>query len=209
MLIVIVGMPCSGKTTALEVCKKLGARTVASGDIVRDEIRRRGLPYNKITDRDVSGMFHEKGGERLLIERVLERVGGVRKARLSAMSKPAGFAHDPAKDFIAIDGLRDVEQLQELERRTKVKPMVIRLDASFDVRLRRCIGRHRFTDESRAYLKSRDDVEKRRGLGEMMKRADLVFDTEDFNEAQFRKAFESFLKTLLAKRTGHKNRRLL
>ncbi|MBI4017909.1 MAG: AAA family ATPase [Candidatus Aenigmarchaeota archaeon] len=182
MIIVIVGMPCAGKTTALSVCKELGARAVASGDIVRDEIAVRGLPYNERTDREVAGIFHEAGGERVLVERVLERAGG-----------------NPKKDLIVIDGLRSAVQLKELKRMTGVKPVVIAIEASFEQRLKRCVRRHRFAHEDKAYLTSRDKVEGQRGLAELLAKADYKFDTEGMNEVTFKREFKAFVEKMVLK----------
>ncbi|QQG39552.1 MAG: AAA family ATPase [Candidatus Aenigmatarchaeota archaeon] len=180
MLVVIVGMPCSGKTTALDVCKELGADPVSSGDVVREEIEKRGLPYTEETDRDVAGWFHEKGRERVLVQRVL--------ARLKS---------NPKTDFVAIDGLRDVVQLKILEELAGVKPVVISVEAPFGERLRRCLLRKRFEEEDKAYLLSRDEVENARGLGRLISKADHAFDTEGMDEATFRREFGKFIRKLL------------
>lgn len=177
MLLVIVGMPCSGKTTALDVCRELGAKTVAAGDVIREEITRRGLPYDERTDREVSGLFHGKGRERVLVERVLEKAGG-----------------DPKKNFVAVDGFRSVEQLNILQKKTGTKPIVIALDAPFEDRLKRCLLRHRFPNETETYLRSRDNVEKERGLADLLEHAAYRFSTGGMDEATFRREFKEFLQ---------------
>ena len=47
VIIVVVGRPASGKTTVLEMIEKMGFSIASTGDIIRDEIERRGLQYNK------------------------------------------------------------------------------------------------------------------------------------------------------------------
>lgn len=182
MLLLIVGMPCSGKTTALDVCRSLGARILSSGDVVREEIARQGLPYNERTDRDVAGWFHEKGRERLLVERVLVKVGG-----------------DPQRQFIALDGLRSAVQLRHLQEMAGVKPVIVALEASPEERLKRCLSRHRFPHETKAYLLSRDETERERGLEGLIKLADYRFNTNGMDEKTFRKEFKVFMKGILSK----------
>ena len=96
MLILIVGMPSSGKTTAARILGEMGFSVASTGDVIREEIKRRGLPYTKENDRKVADWFHEEGREKIVIDRLLKKVSG---------------------EKIVIEGLRDPKQLKELERR--------------------------------------------------------------------------------------------
>ena len=71
-LIVIVGMPGSGKTFAGEILKKrFNAKVVETGDIIREEIKRRGAKYTPETDKKFRDWFHS-GREHLVIKRLLK-----------------------------------------------------------------------------------------------------------------------------------------
>ena len=115
MMVVIVGAPASGKTTAVEEFKKMGFSVCSSGDIIREEIKNRGLPYNKKNDRKIAEWFHKEGREKLLVERALKKVKGKK---------------------IAIEGLRSPSQLKELEKQTGERPIIIAVKADFKRDLR-------------------------------------------------------------------------
>ena len=153
-IIVIVGMPGAGKTTMAEVAREMGATVVNTGDIIRDEIKKRGLPYNKDNDRKIAVWFHEKGRESLLISRVLEKIND--------------------GDFVVIEGLRSPSQLFELQKKTGTKPVVVAVEASFENRHSREIRRHRFEKETEKYLTERDRLEISHGLGRLIKMADYT-----------------------------------
>ncbi|HEX59524.1 MAG TPA: hypothetical protein ENF26_05205, partial [Methanomicrobia archaeon] len=43
-IIAFVGAPASGKTEAANVARELGIPVISMGDVIREELRRRGLP---------------------------------------------------------------------------------------------------------------------------------------------------------------------
>lgn len=183
MLLIIVGMPCAGKTTALEVCEEMGAVTVSSGNVIREEIERRGVEYNEETDREVAAEFHREGKEEELMRRVLEKV------------------RDELEDgigdsFVAIEGLRAVGQVEFLEEETGVESTVVAVEASFEERVDRCLVRERFPGEDEEYIRSRDEVEKERGLDELIENADYHLDTTDMTIEEFRDEFKKLVDKL-------------
>ena len=79
-LILIVGLPGSGKSTVADFLKnKFNAVIVHSGDIIREEIKRRGWEYNPKTDALIAHWFHTGGRERLVVERVWIKIKKSRK----------------------------------------------------------------------------------------------------------------------------------
>ena len=74
-LIVIVGLPGSGKTFASEIIKsKFKADTFHTGDIIRQEIKRRGWKYTPKTDTFIAHWFHSQGREKLLLSRLWNQI---------------------------------------------------------------------------------------------------------------------------------------
>ena len=175
MLILIVGMPSSGKTTAAQILGKMGFSVASTGDVIREEIKRRGLPYTKENDRKVADWFHEEGREKIVIDRLLKKVSG---------------------EKIVIEGLRDPKQLKELERRTGKKPVIIAIKSSFESRLKRELAKRRFLDETEEDLRKRDEAELRLGEGELIKMADYAIDNTNLTKEELKKKLKKILQTI-------------
>jgi len=169
MLILIVGMPSSGKTTAAQIFEEMGFSVASTGDIVREEIKSRDLPYTKENDREVADWFHEGDREALVIERLLDKVKG---------------------DKIVIEGLRSDEQLYKLEEKTEKVPVIIAIKASFESRLKRELAKKRFTDMTREDLEKRDMAEMRLGEGELMEKANYIIDNTNLTKEELKKILE-------------------
>jgi len=159
-LILIVGLPGSGKSTAAEIIKKkFNADIVHSGDIIREEIKKRGLDYTPKTDAFFAHWFHTSGREKLLVKRAWNKI---RKSK---------------KKIIVIDGFRSPKDLFYLKKFAKTKPFIITVNASFKVRANRELKRCRFgEEESVTYLQIREKLEKKHGIEELMKKADFEID---------------------------------
>jgi dephospho-CoA kinase len=62
MIVAIVGMPGSGKSEAAKVFVKSGFECIRFGQIVVDELRRRGLPVEEVYERQIREEFRERYG---------------------------------------------------------------------------------------------------------------------------------------------------
>lgn len=176
MIVLIVGEPLSGKTTALKVLKKIGFSTASTGDVIRDEIKNRNLPYTKENDAKIAEWFHKDNREILLIKRLLKKVKG---------------------DKIAIEGLRSPIQLKELERKTDVRPIIIAIKADFKTRLKRMKERKRFPGEDEKYLRKREEREARHGEMEFIKMADYTIDNTNLSLKEFEQKVRDIVKRIL------------
>ena len=154
-IILIVGLPGSGKTHAAAfVKKKFGAKVINSGDIIRDEIERRGIKYSPTADASVAHWFHQYGREAVLVQKVYEKIVRARKK------------------LIIIEGFRDIDQLQILEDLLDHKISVIAVKCHFRTRWKRELGRGRFgKEETKEYIKNRDISEKHRGVERIIRKA--------------------------------------
>jgi len=154
LIVCIVGMPGSGKSLATKTIKnKFNAFVVSSGDIIRDEIRRRGLKYTPESDMKISHWFHIKGRERLIAARTCEK------------------AKKSKKKIIVLEGFRSPNEVAQLKKLLGQKPAVIAIIAGFKTRYARLAGRKRFAVEQK-YLIARDKLELSHGLGQLIKKAD-------------------------------------
>ena len=175
MLILIVGMPSSGKTTAAKMLEEMGFSVASTGDVIREEIKRRGLPYTKENDRKVADWFHEEGREKIVIARLRSKLKGEKKA---------------------IDGLRDPKQLKELERKTGKRPVIIAIESGFESRVKRELAKKRFSDITEEDLEKRDQAELKLGEGELIKKANYVIDNTNLTTEELKEEIEKILKDI-------------
>lgn len=153
VLLSVVGMPCSGKSTVAQIMrKKFNACIFSTGDIIREEIKRRGLKYTQENDRVVSKWFHS-GREAQLIGRLCAKI---KKCR---------------NKIIVIEGLRVQSEPKLIEKCLDAKPIIITVNATFAIRHKRELARKRFGKETEKYLRERDARELKYGLGSLIKNA--------------------------------------
>ncbi|NOZ81989.1 MAG: AAA family ATPase [Candidatus Micrarchaeota archaeon] len=157
-VICVVGLPGSGKSTAARIlAEKLDACMYSTGDIIRDEIRRRGLEYTRENDEKISRWFHS-GREHLIVERLFEKIKRCRK------------------NYVVIDGLRSPSEITLLEKMLGSKIKIISVNVGFEKRLERLKKRKRFEDINENYLRERDEREKEYGVETLIKNAEYVVD---------------------------------
>ncbi len=179
-LILIVGLPGSGKSFAAFVIKKhFHAKVLMTGNIIREEIRERGLPYTPENDRKMRLWFHS-GREHLIVERLWKKMKNY-------------------KGIVVIDGLRSPKELAMFKKMYKSKIFLIKIISSFKVRAQREIGRGRFgKQESISYLKNRDKSELSElvGLKRLLKEADYTIDNSNLTKKQMENKVVSLIKSI-------------
>lgn len=185
LLILIVGMPGSGKSFAASVIKKrFHAKTFKTGDVIREEIRRRGLKYSPENDKKMRLWFHS-GRENLIVKRLWKKV------RL-------------CKGVVVIDGLRSPKEVAMLRKLYKGKIALIKTQSSFKVRAQRMKKRARFGKlETEKYLKERDKSETSGlvGLKLLLKKADHTIDNSRLTKNQMEKRVVLLVESLLENAT--------
>ena len=181
LIIIVTGLPGSGKSSAAEMIKKnFSTVIVRTGDIVREEVKRRGLEYTPKTDALVAHWFHTGGREKLLVKRTWNKV---KKSK---------------KKIIIIEGLRSDVQLKYLEKITKTKPVVISIIASFKVRAKRELRRGRFGKEgTMEYLKIREKLEKSHGIMGLIKKSDYKINNTKLTKSQMESRIVKLVKRLI------------
>jgi dephospho-CoA kinase len=168
-------MPGSGKSLAADIiARHLKAFVFHSGDIIREEIAARGLPYTPETDREIARWFHTRGRERLLAERVWQKVKG--------------------KDIVVLEGFRSKQSVARLEELSRTKPVILAITVPFKIRAARELARGRFGKaETLSYLRARDRLEVAHGLRELIKAADYKIDNSG-TKRQLEKALITLAK---------------
>jgi dephospho-CoA kinase len=180
-LILIVGLPGSGKSFAADVIKKhFHAKILKTGDVIRDEIKRRDWRYNPENDKKVRLWFHS-GREHLIVKRLWEKMKNYR-------------------GVVIIDGLRSPKELAIFKKIYKGNIFLIKIESSFKVRAQRSIKRGRFGKlESVKYLKERDNSELSElvGLKQLLKKADYTIDNSKLTKKQMEKRVVSLIKSII------------
>jgi len=154
-ILLIIGMPGSGKTEAAKIAKILGYKVFAFGDIIREEVRRRGLKLNKENMQKVSLWFHDKRDKELVrrLEKKLQKI----KTR---------------REFIVLDGPRSPNELSLLRKHGfNVKTLVI--DVPSRIRWKRQLARGRQDLGSLSDVRARDVRELKYGIKKLIKTANF------------------------------------
>ena len=175
---VIVGMPGAGKSLASRVAREMKMLIFVSGDIIRNEAKRKGLDPNK------------KNLGRLMLQlRKSEGMGAVAR-RLVPLIRESHSQN------IVYEGARSIEEIEELARHYKVS--VIAVHASPETRFRRLLKRKRSDrPRTRADFSERDNRELTVGVGKIISLADRMVENEESKPALERR-MRRVLKTTLS-----------
>ena len=163
LVIVITGLPGSGKTIASDVARELGLPVVTMGDVIRDEAVKSG-----ISSSTASVILRLRGGTRAIAYKTLEKV-------------------PRQSNVVVIDGARSIREIEAIEEALSTKVVLIYIVAPWRLRFERLLRRGRPDDPKTIEdFLMRDLRELRYGLGDLIARADyiLINDTsvEEFKE---------------------------
>ncbi len=179
-IIVVVGMAGSGKSFAADIfAEKLHTKVFRTGDVIREEIKKRGLEYNPGNDAKIAHWFHTQGREKLIIKRTWDKIKKYNR------------------DIVVVEGCRAAEELFFLRKYSKINLIIIAIKADFDTRLERTLERKRFGKaEGRAYMKSRNRLEIHHGIGKVIREADYSIDNSELSKKQMKKRIAELAKGL-------------
>ena len=175
-ILAFVGMPASGKSEASSVLKNHGITVINMGDVIREEVVRRGLESTDANTGGVGTDLRENEGKDAVAIRCIPKI------------------RDAADDFIAIDGVRSVAEVDCFKQEFGDDFTLVSIDSPLEIRFERVIARKRSDDmKDISGLKVRDDRELGWGMGEAMEIADVVITNNDTLE-DFRKKITSFVE---------------
>ena len=176
-VLAFVGAPASGKTEAASVAKTLGIPIVTMGDVVRAELRRRGLPLSDENAGRIASELRAQEGMDAIAKRCIPEVKAI-----------AG-----KKAVIVIDGIRGISEVETFKKEFGTDFTLVRVDAPLNLRYERIKTRGRGDDSlSIEEFKTREERENEWGLGEAMKNADKVITNTDSREL-FKEQIEEIL----------------
>ncbi len=171
-IIAFVGLPASGKSEAAGVALKRCIPVVRMGDVVREEVRRLGLP---LTDENVGGM-----GTRLRQEEGMDAIARRCIPWIELRLKDQRFK----TGMVVVDGVRNLEEVQCFRGRFGGDFVLVAIKAPQELRFERMKLRCREDDAlTLEEFRLRDDREKGWGLLEAMESADFVIENVTTLEA--------------------------
>ena len=165
-LILIAGMPGSGKTLVSRVAAEMGLPVYVMGDVVREEARRRGLEPTPENLNKVARLLREEHGPTAVADRVLE---WLRRDR---------------PEIAVIDGVRSLAEVEVFKGHGEV--VVVAVHASPGTRFERLRRRGRPGDpRSWEDFVKRDMTELGFSLGHVIALADyMIINEGDPGEAR-------------------------
>jgi len=167
-IIALVGMPGSGKTLAVKVARDMGIPVVAMGDVVREEVRARGLEENPENVGKVSMGLREEEGQQAIAERTLTKI------------------KQEKANVVLVEGIRSLAEL-ELFKENFPDFTLIAIHSSPKTRFKRLYERER-ADDAKDYktFHERDARELNYGIGSAIAMADHVIVNEGSEEELIR-----------------------
>ncbi|MHA2282382.1 MAG: AAA family ATPase [Promethearchaeota archaeon] len=151
-ILAIVGLPGSGKTTAIEAIKDLGV-VVTMGDIVRNEAKKRNIEPSGINLGKIAQQLRKSEGSGIIAKKCVDLIIEMKD------------------ETIFIDGIRSLFEVNIFRNIWKFPIIAIIVDEK--KRLRRLFKRSRSDDpKDLAELKERDMREIKFGLDRVLKEAD-------------------------------------
>lgn len=178
-IILVAGMPGSGKGVVSEVAKSLGVPVVVMGDVLREIAISKGLEIN---DRNLG---------RLALD--LRKRMGRHVIALYSLEK----ARKLKNSVVLIEGLRNIEELDYLKKSVK-NTVLIAVHASPKTRFERLRKRGRSDDPNTIEeFEARDRRELKMGIGSVIALADIMLVNENVSLDEFKSMVEKQLIDIL------------
>ncbi len=153
IVIGLTGLPGSGKTEVAKILKKLGFKIFSMGDVVRDEVKERGLELKRKNLEKVAIEVREKEGKDAVAKRIIEKVKNI------------------SCEKICIDGIRGYEEICAFKKAFK-NFKLIAVVCSKDKRIARLKERNRSDDDLKK-LEERERHERLLGIDKAIEAADV------------------------------------
>jgi len=173
----VVGMPASGKSEAARLARDEDVPVVTMGDVIRDEVERRGLEPTDENMGRVATELREEEGDDAVARRCADEI----RAKEAPVVVVDGLRSDDEADYFR-DEFDDGDAF-----------VLVAVDAPFETRLERVRDRDRDDDMATAdELRDRDDRELGYGMGDAIEDADVRIQN-DGSLDEFREGFRSVL----------------
>ncbi len=177
--ILVAGLPGAGKSIVASVASRMGLRVYTMGDVVREEVRRRGLEPRPENFNRVARELRERYGPTVVAERTLERI-----------------ERDGVQGVILVDGVRSLDEVRVF--RSRGPAVILAVHASPRTRFERLRARGRPGDpKTWEEFERRDMTELSFGLGNVIALADYMLVNEGMRLGEFEAAAEKLLREVI------------
>jgi dephospho-CoA kinase len=157
-IIAFTGMPFSGKTEAVEIARKMDIEIIRMGDLVWEEVKKRGL---KISDKNVGFIANEmrdKFGKDIWAVKTIEKI----KEKTNLKS-------------LLIDGIRSFEEVERFKKSLGNNFILIAINSTDYLRHKRALNRGREDDSKLVTeIKERDIREIKWGIKNTIELSDII-----------------------------------
>ncbi len=191
LVFAFVGAPAAGKTEAASVAKELGIPVITMGEVIREELRKRGLPLNDKNAGRIANELRAREGMDAIAKRCIPRI----KARKKSAGKN--------QKVVVVDGVRGIAEVEAFKKEFGNDFVLVRVDAPLSLRYERIRSRGRGDDLDLLSLEEFKNREKRElgwGMEEAMKKADKIVENtaslEEFKE-QIKGILRNYSKSYL------------
>lgn len=160
-----IGAPAAGKTAAASVAKDMGIPIITMGDVIRDELKRQGLPLSDENAGRLATELREREGLDAIAKRCVPRIKSLK----------AMMEQEAEKAVVVIDGIRSLAEVELFKKEFGPDFTLVWIDTPRVSRYERIKARGR-ADDSLTFegFKEREEREKGWGMEEAMEKADKV-----------------------------------
>jgi len=163
LILAVTGMPGSGKSMVSSILSEdLKCPIVSMGNVVREEVKRRGLPLEPEIIEKVAKKLREEKGPGVVALMILDKINALFNLN---------------KKCIIVDGVRSINEIKTFSKVGKV--CVIAVHSSPSKRLKRLLSRGREGDvknESEFIMRDRYNLDL--GIGNLIALADFMIINE-------------------------------
>ena len=173
----IIGLHGSGKTEVAKALSKFDVPSVRMGDVVLEELKRRGHEINEVSVASVANELRQREG-----------LGAIAKRCV-----PLIQARGEGKRAVVVDGIRGIAEVEEFRRTFGDGFHLLAVWANESIRYGRVESRRRVDDaRSLETFREKDRRELGWGLGEAFALADFMILNEGTLEELHQRAIEIF-----------------
>ena len=177
----IVGLPGSGKTEVAKALAKFDVPCVRMGDVVWEELKRRGKSITEANIANISNELRKREGMEAIAKRCIPLIENCGRGRVA----------------VVVDGIRGIAEINEFRKKFGRNLHLIAVWANEEVRYRRIASRKRSDDSvTRQSFRKKDLRELSWGLGEAIALSDVMFVNEGTVEELHTRAADFFKKII-------------
>ena len=161
-IIAFTGMPCSGKSEAVQIAKNMKIIVFRMGDMVLEEVKNQNLPLDDKHVGAIANQMRIKFGKDIWAKKTLDKISKYKNL-----------------EYIVIDGIRNAEEIVTFKKNLGKNFIVIAIVSSDEQRQMRFLKRGRVDDSKDIKdLIERDKRERNWGVDSVIASADIVISNQ-------------------------------